>query len=152
MWFKNTASVAILFVHLVILLHTYMFKCCKKKCYNCTNILQVQLTDHLVLGFLFQAHVECNMGTQWLLLQHSWLPGESSHDNHHSGQRATVGQGKMTAAARLHTKWLFKCVSDYFWVDKLTVELTQWGVFTGHWCLSLHANSRVISYITGLFV
>lgn len=52
---------------------------------------------HLPLLTLFslQAHAERNMGAQRFLLQHQWLPGESVHDNHHAGQRETVGQGKL---------------------------------------------------------
>lgn len=118
------------------------------------TVLGVQHTDHLALCSLFQAHAKRNMGTQWLLLQHGRLPRESGHDNHHSGQRAAVGQGKVMAAVwpRASQNAFLNVVCVHLWMDKPTIELVKWGAVTGHWCLSLHANSRVISCVAGLFV
>ena len=45
--------------------------------------------------FSLQAHAECDVGAQRFLLQHQWLPGQPVNDNHHSGQRETVGQGEL---------------------------------------------------------
>lgn len=74
----------------------------------------------LLFIFLFvslQAHVECNLGTQRLLLQQQRLPSESRHDNYHSGPRETMGQGKKKLK-------LFLC---YYCERAATGELFCWS-------------------------